>query len=474
MSSAAEDKLWVICPVCHKANSAGVRFCQHCWGAIIHSETPLTTLELEEATQHRATYLKRRARIKIGVISLGILAVLFAGFLFFSTYTDLIYKPSLTLSSSSLINEWSMFRHDSDASGSTGRTGIIPQGIKKWTFATSAPVHSSPAVAGGSVFFGSQDYKFYALDADSGAKRWEYETGSWVDSSPSVAKGLVYFGSNDGLFYALNAQNGSKVWDFKTPFPVRSTPAIAGNTVYFGSDDYNLYALDSATGKRLWVYDTASPAVSPPVVAQGILYIGAADGYSYAFNALNGQRRLRFESHYAVYAEPIVVDNTVYIVTTNGFLYSFDGRARTWLWEHEIKPVWIQLYAMGIPGMPQPPDQSGFLFAQNLRGAVNSSPVIRGNTIYIGIEKKLVAFDLKNLKKPIWTFTTGGTIKSSPALVDNILYVGSDDGRLYAVDATSGKKLWDFLTGGPIVSSPAVANGIVYVGSEDGNLYAIK
>ncbi|MEK7354610.1 MAG: PQQ-binding-like beta-propeller repeat protein [Chloroflexota bacterium] len=467
-----EDKLWVICPVCHKANPAGARFCQHCWGAVIHSETPLTTQELEEATQHRAAYLKRRERIKIGVIGAGILGTLFVIFLFLSSFTDLISKPSQTLNSNSLINEWSMFRYD--GSGSTGSTGIIPQGTLKWVFATAAPIHSSPAVAGGTVFFGSQDSNFYALNADTGTKNWTYETGSWVDSSPSIDKDVVYFGSNDGKLYALNTQSGEKVWDFKTAFPVRSAPAIAGNIVYFGSDDYNLYALDTATGKKLWDYDTSSPAVSPPVISKGILYIGAADGYSYAFNALNGQRRLRFQSHYAVYGAPIVIDSTVYVITTNGVLFSFDGTARTWLWEHEIKPFWVQLYAMGVPGMPQPSDQSGFLFAQNLRGAVNSSPVVAGNTIYIGIEKKLVAFNLKNLKKPLWSFTTGGTIRSSPALVDNIIYVGSDDGRLYAVDATSGKKLWDFLTGGPISSSPAVANGVVYVGSDDGSFYAIK
>ncbi len=473
MSSTTEEKLWVICPVCHKANPAGARFCQHCWGAVIHSETPLTTQELNEATEHRAVYLKHQSRIKIGAISAGILTFLFVIFLFLYAYTDLIYKPVQTLNSNSRIDEWSMFRHDSDGSGSTGSTGIVPKGALKWSFASGAPIHSSPAVAGGSVFIGSQDSYLYALNADTGTKSWAYETGSWVDSSPSIAKGVVYFGSNDGKLYALKAQSGEKVWDFKTAFPVRSAPSIAGDIVYFGSDDYILYALDTASGKRLWDYDTSSPAVSPPVISKGILYIGGADGYSYAFNALNGQRRLRFESHYAVYAQPVVVDSTVYVVTTNGFLYSFDGTARTWLWEHEIKPFWVQLFFMGIPLIPQPPDQSGFIFSQNLRGATNSSPVVAGNTLYLGLENKLVAVDLTS-KKKLWSFPAGGTIRSTPILADNIIYFGSDDGRLYAVDAASGKKLWDFLTGGPISSTPAISNGIVYVGSEDGSLYAIK
>ncbi|HLB28445.1 MAG TPA: PQQ-binding-like beta-propeller repeat protein [Dehalococcoidales bacterium] len=473
MSSATENKLWVICPVCHKANPAGVRFCQHCWGAAINQDTTLTTEELAEATRHREEYLKRRKKVKIASISGGILALLLSIYLSLVHFTDLIYKPSESLNSSSRLGEWAMFRHSLDGSGSTGTTDVIPQGTLNWKFQTGAPVQSSPSVADGAVFFGSQDYKFYALDAVSGTKNWEFETGSWVESSPSVSRGVVYFGSNDGKLYALDIQNGRKNWEFPTTFPVRSAPAIAGDVVYFGSEDYNLYALDIVKGTRIWKYDIGSPAVSPPVIANGILYIGASDGYSYAFNALNGQRRLRFSSHYAVYASPIVVDKTVYLVTTNGYLYSFDGMARTWLWEHELKPFWLQLYAMGVPGIPRPSSQSGFLWSTNLRGAVNASPVISGDTIYVSLDKRIVAFNTRSLKKT-WTFATDGTIRSSPIIANNILYFGSDDGKLYAVDAATGKKLWDFKTGGPVYSTPSIANGMIYVGSDDGNLYAIK
>jgi eukaryotic-like serine/threonine-protein kinase len=47
----------------------------------------------------------------------------------------------------------------------------------------------------------------YALDAATGALRWSYTTGGSVQSSPAVADGTVYIGSEDANVYALNARS---------------------------------------------------------------------------------------------------------------------------------------------------------------------------------------------------------------------------------------------------------------------------
>ncbi len=63
---------------------------------------------------------------------------------------------------------------------------------------------SSPAVAGGLVYFGSNDTYLYALDAGSGALKWKFQTGNYVTSSPAVSDGVIYFGSCDYYIYALH------------------------------------------------------------------------------------------------------------------------------------------------------------------------------------------------------------------------------------------------------------------------------
>ena len=61
-------------------------------------------------------------------------------------------------------------------------------------------------------------------------------------SSPAVANGVVYVGSNDGKFYALNAATGTLVWSYKSGHWFFSSPAVVNGVVYTGCDDGNVYA----------------------------------------------------------------------------------------------------------------------------------------------------------------------------------------------------------------------------------------
>ena len=128
--------------------------------------------------------------------------------------------------------------------------------VLKWKYTTGRDVDSSPAVANGVVYVGSDDNNVYALNASTGALLWKYTTGNQVDSSPAVANGVVYVGSEDGNVYALNASTGALLWKYTTGGQVDSSPAVANGVVYVGSDDNNVYALNASTGALLWKYTT--------------------------------------------------------------------------------------------------------------------------------------------------------------------------------------------------------------------------
>jgi len=416
---------------------------------------------------------RKRKIIRVGgsLTSLVVLTAITFPTLYFST--GLLFKPPEDLNSNSPPGQWTMFRHDTEHSGSADSVTTAPQGTVKWVFPTGGPVHSSPAVVNGTVYFGSRDHKLYALDADTGEKHWEFQAGSWVDSSPAIADGVVYFGSNDGNMYAVDADTGEMIWVFETPYPISSSPAIAGDMIYFGADDYNIYALNIHNGRPVWKFYAGSHVTTSPAVYNGIVYIGTNGTFLYTLHALDGRRILRFKSHYPGFCSPAIKDDIIYFTNVNGYLYAVDHDARSYPREHEIKPLWSQLWVLGIPGVPQPPLQSGFLWRARLFKGMTSSPVITEDHLYIGSDRYLLAIDTQTQEKT-WQFKTGGSIWSSPAVAGNTVFVGSQDGRVYAIDAATGEKLWDIATEDKITSSPAVANGTVYIGSYDGKLYAIE
>ena len=81
--------------------------------------------------------------------------------------------------------------------------GLTLQGKAVWTFATRARVESSPAIAGGRVYVGSNDGRFYVLGLSDGTKLWEFDAGAPLSASPAIANGRIVIGSQDGRLYCF-------------------------------------------------------------------------------------------------------------------------------------------------------------------------------------------------------------------------------------------------------------------------------
>jgi hypothetical protein len=84
---------------------------------------------------------------------------------------------------------WPTFKHDPQRTGQSVVNGpSIPE--VRWTFKTGNPIgYASPAVdAQGTIYIGSSDSHFYAINPD-GSEKWRYRTGDWVESSPAIGPG---------------------------------------------------------------------------------------------------------------------------------------------------------------------------------------------------------------------------------------------------------------------------------------------
>jgi outer membrane protein assembly factor BamB len=412
-----------------------------------------------------------------------------------------------------------MFRGNPAHTGVYETTGPRRLDKVRWTFSTGAAVVSSPAVANGVVYVGSDDKNLYAIDARRGEKKWAFATGGLVRSSPAVAAGTVFFGSYDGVFYALDAADGKVRWKIELPgerkFEAKglhgvkpraqtvpdfwdfflSSPAVVGGSVFFGSGDGNVYAVDAETGQVRWKFATGNVVHSSPAVVDGTVFVGSWDTFLYAIDAQSGREKWRFKTgedevnfnQVGIQSSPAVVDGVVYFGCRDGHLYALDAARGRELWRFRTKPSWI-----------------------------NTSPAIHDGLAYVGnpIPGLFRAVDLATGQER-FHFDAKFMIFSSPAVTrDGMAYFGAFTGKLYAVDARRGVLVSEFQTEasrrnafgvlgpdgrpsptafgrsdffeevyragerlfslGAILSSPTVVDGVIYVGSTDGNVYALE
>ena len=166
---------------------------------------------------------------------------------------------------------------------------VEADGTLRWSFATEAPMLSSPTVgADGTVYVGSNDHHLYAVGSD-GSLAWAFETEGIVVSSAAIGPdGTIHVGSLDGSVYALTPA-GRLSWSFVTGGAVLSSPAIdAEGAIYIGSFYGDALHALASDGTELWTLQLPEDAhvyASPALSAAGGLVFGALDGAVYAVGA---------------------------------------------------------------------------------------------------------------------------------------------------------------------------------------------
>jgi outer membrane protein assembly factor BamB len=108
----------------------------------------------------------------------------------------------------------------------------------------------------------------YAIDAQTQQLKWPQvaTVEGGVRATPLVANGIVYVGTDQFKMYALEADTGRPHW--QSPFTGQDgemflvTPAISGDTLIAlpnlaGSSPVRLYGLNKDSGAMLWRYPPA-------------------------------------------------------------------------------------------------------------------------------------------------------------------------------------------------------------------------
>lgn len=212
----------------------------------------------------------------------------------------------------------------------------------------------------------------------------------------------------------------------------------------------------------IWVRTLSSDIEFPPAVAYGKLYVAQQKGHFYAINARSGKVLWTKTFDRCVAASPAVADGIVYqgflqtnpcgghVRTNDGLVVAWDAKSGKELWR--LRP-----------------------------GAVESSPVVIGRTLYFGSkDRKVYALQLRGRKRPRtrWTFTADDEVVAAPAYSQGKIFAATSNGSVYAIDARTGRQVWHATSfsrfGGReyFYATPAVAYGRVYAPNADGTVYA--
>jgi outer membrane protein assembly factor BamB len=359
-------------------------------------------------------------------------------------------------------DSWPMFRHDAVRS-SIGDSG--PSNLTLvWKYLTNGAVMSSPSIANGILYVGSQDMNIYAIDAWSGDLIWVFPTSGTIESSPAVVNGKVFIGSDDGFVYCLDAFNGSLLWKrfVNGNLPItsgaavmlRSSPAVVGNIVYIGSVDGNLYALNVDNGDVLWTFETKWIITSSPTVADGAVYITAEEpleGVLYKLNSISGdliwRKPLVYQEQFTggtdMQCTPTVANGMVFVSTNLREYYGINASSGQTIW------TFTNQYATEF---------------------IVSSPIYLDGKLFI-IDKFDIACLNASTGKKIWSSYSGDELYVSPSYADNKLYSVTSQRRIFIINATNGEKTLAYTTPSASWSSPTLCYGRLYVGNNDWNVY---
>lgn len=209
-------------------------------------------------------------------------------------------------------------------------------GTKEWEFLTdgtgTSGIVGSPAIASDNTVYVAED-KLYALDPSNPDKRlkWSFDPTpndltDRMDSSPAIGTdGTIYIGSNNKTFYAVNP-DGTLKWSYQTGGSIYSDPSIAADgTVYVGSADHKVYAFSPNSSTPKWTFDTGSMIIAAPIIdGNGTIYI-TANTKLFAINP-NGSLKWVYDLKVTVTSTPVIdSQGKIYIYSDNGQLFCIEN-----------------------------------------------------------------------------------------------------------------------------------------------------
>jgi len=393
-----------------------------------------------------------------------------------------VYLIIVVISGCSRKADWVQFRGEGGRGVSSSR--ITPPLGLRWKIKlqdSDEKIRSlnPPVVMGDTIYFGSDDGNFYALDAESGYMRWVFKSGAEINSIPYADKEQIYFGSKDGKLYALSRETGQEIWNFPVYSQINSQVERYGDYIVFVGDADAVYFL-SPDGKEQFSIDNPGWYNFTFLMADDIMYFATGPRVDQVgpFD-INKREFLWFLPYHQInatwYSFCAIRGNLLYMGTA-GINYG------TELGYYAInrntgRIEWEQHFDGKMPLVNLENEYRYFL--RNIDLLDFMAPIVWKNlVIFTGGDCAARAFDADNgvLR---WERVFDTPVSSAPTLSAGRVYFGllGDETRkpqLVCISARDGRLLWQMETDGSILSAPVIAGKRIIFGTDENVFYVLE
>lgn len=294
---------------------------------------------------------------------------------------------------------------------------------------------------------------------------WSFATKAPILSTPVIDEDRVYFGSEDSTWYALELGTGKVKWKLRTNAPIRSTPLVHGNRIYLSGGNGVLTCAEKVSGAVVWrivfdqtalfmgerSYDFADYYHSSPIIDDDVLYLATANGVIGAYELASGNQLWRYATGNIIHGKPVVAGSKIIVGCFDGNLYALSKTTGQLIWK--FKTIGHQYFPTG--------EVQGSLASDGRRIFFGARDY---NFYAIDIASGVAAWNLK--------FPQGWAMSATVA--DTVVYIGTSDDRvMVAADARSGREYWRTDVKFNTFGSAAITPKNIVFGTIWGKLYAL-
>ncbi len=156
-----------------------------------------------------------------------------------------------------------------------------------WQISLKEEITSPMAEIGNSVFLGTSQGNFIAIDVVSGNEVWHVRAQEAIRSNPVEFEGHIIFGCDDHKLYFID-KNGNIVDKYLAKDKILNTLLVDGPFLYFGTENHFLVCLDLKRKIKKWEVKTGGRVLPVPISDQKRVFFLAWNNVLYCLHKRNG------------------------------------------------------------------------------------------------------------------------------------------------------------------------------------------